>query len=310
MQVFNTFFCNFNTILQSPFYNSIMMRSFYLLILTGLFSATSCPRIFAQDAKLVPDAQWEMGVEFGFAFDPVYGMQRSDPFYLNKHNIGQSGAAYYCAIPGKHILQGIGDIFDEASCYYFPIIFRTEKFNKRRRFKMIPGVTHDKLQVQGPLESSQYYKFENGGTEITLMFSYGWKIARNIEIAVNDHRNKLIMNIDFLGGAFIDNDMIHAVLNTPSGDQVYANPSTRKFGDGHGYLAYINEELGWRCWDRLSFIAGFKIGGIYNHSVADVSVDNVSGSKLTDNTYGIFISPFIKVSCILTRASFTVNTPK
>ncbi len=243
-----------------------------------------------------PPRELKVGFEFSAFLDPVYGMQQSSNYRLNGQNTNTpSTLGFYVTQPGKHILEHFQDLTDEANAYYFPIIYKTQNFNHKGRWKLILGFTHDKLQTTNPIPVGHTFRLVDGGNEFSSLVSYGWDIAANVADEIHDYNNHLIIKFDLQFGGFIGNNNCDVDLVLRNGDSLKSVDNKRVFGYGHGLIANCNGEFGYRFWKNFCITGGYRIGGEFINNKAMVSVNRGTEKlPLTVNTIGAFATPYLK----------------
>lgn len=260
--------------------------------------------------------------EVDLLLNPIYISQLSSKYSLNGHRLSvRPGPRFYGVLPTQIAFSDFGETADQSNAIYFHCgpWFDKSALTFLHNTRFVFGVTHDKLETGS---SSIYYKFPDGGTELTVM------LDKNIPDILPDLDFKsvnLIFNFNVQAGLFASVAGVKA--NMKFSDTTIESVSNSRWqwpvpGNGWGWLVSTNAEVGGvlcheyfisqkftaNCWlgkglfgffKHIGFTVGARVMVEGLNSSTDVTVQGVSGYRLKASNYGLFFTgPVINLKYI------------
>jgi hypothetical protein len=280
-------------------------------------AAPATDRILAQDLNYIPPEHELHEQLFFFDWDilmnPIYITQISRPYRLDGVAKDYSPRPkFYALLPGQNPLIGSA-ITDEAGCYYasWRICFfdHLKKKNFFHNVRLITGITHDKLQA--PASGTAFYKYTNGGTELTCM------LDKNLSpsLTFRNYKNlRLIFLWNAQAGLFASVAKIQDTIRWQGDTLIAANDNRYQLPNprsGWGAIVASNLAVGVPLafspqpkgfFRHIALTLGCRLMAEYLHSGTDVTKNGQPGHHLTQNIYALsFCGPILglKIICKL-----------
>jgi hypothetical protein len=302
-----------------------VIAGLYLLILW-----TSAQRVAAQPPSFakVPDQtqtlyqpyplrEQPFWFEVNGILNPVYITQFTGKYRLNGHALQISpGPQFYAVTPSQTPFKNFNETFDQSNSVYVSLymtFLENSALTILHHIRLMIGVTHDKLETDS---STIQYKYENGGTELTVM------LQKNISYRLSSFDYKtagVIFSMNVQAGAFLSVAKVTTKMQWAN-NSIYSVDTNQRWqvptpGHGWGALQAENIEVGGvLCHDyfinrdftantcigkglfwffrRLAISVGAKFMVEYLHSADQVNASMVPGqvSRLTVNNWGVFFA--------------------